>query len=404
MRQRWSVEEDEVEEQAALDLVRRAIAVARAQWPEMADTSMEVPLDYFRDPDLAAREREVYETTPLALIASSEIAAPHDFLVRNAVGRSVLLTRDGDGSARAFLNVCRHRGAEVASGCGNARRLQCPYHDWVYDSSGALVGMPLRDRYDDLDLGDYGLVELPCEERHGFVWVVLRRDHPIDVAAHLGALDAEIGDLGCDRMTYHASHAEARLELNWKGVAEGLLEGLHVPFVHADTFNLNPQAFNVDVAFSDAIGPHIRWGLPFFGKEEAERLATVPESEWKPAEMIGCIWFVWPGLLLANELYGVIYADLTPGATTEESFMRYGWLSPVTEPPEGMPTPAEMADRAAYAVTQDQAVWAGVGRGLATGQHPRELIGRNERAVQLFHEVVADRTGYAGLRRVGQDT
>ena len=42
-----------------------------------------------------------------------------DFLVRNAIGRSIMLTRDDDGVAHAFLNYCRHRGAEPAQGCGS---------------------------------------------------------------------------------------------------------------------------------------------------------------------------------------------------------------------------------------------------------------------------------------------
>ena len=28
-----------------------------------------------------------------------------------------------------------------ADGCGNARRFACPYHGWVYDPQGALVGI-----------------------------------------------------------------------------------------------------------------------------------------------------------------------------------------------------------------------------------------------------------------------
>ena len=55
-------------------------------------------------------------------------------------------------------------------------------------------------------------LQLPSEERHGFVWVVLQRDQPIDVAAHLAELDDEIGRLGCDKMRYHPSHAEARID------------------------------------------------------------------------------------------------------------------------------------------------------------------------------------------------
>jgi hypothetical protein len=70
------------------------------------------------------------------------------------------------------------------------------------------------------------------------------------------------------------------------------------------------------------------------------------------------------------------------------------------EPPDGMPTPEDMAARAARAIYQDQAVWEGCGRGLARGQHGYELIGRNEKGCQLFHELLAQRTGFTGLRYV----
>jgi choline monooxygenase len=389
-----------VERESALGLVRRAVDIGVNLWPEMAERYMEVPLDYFTDPDIFATERALHERSPMALVASCEIAAPHDFLVRNALGRSVLITRDEDGVAHAFLNYCRHRGAEPAQGCGNARRFTCPYHAWVYDSRGSLVGMPLRDRHDQLTLGDYGLVELPSEERHGFVWVVLQRDHPIDVAAHLGELDDEIGQLGCDKMRYYPSHEEVRIDANWKAVSEGLLEGIHVPIVHARTFNLNPQAANVDVAYYDGFGPHVRWGLGLFDHDGAEQMRAVPESQWDVDQAIGNIWLISPGLLLANELYGVIYATLTPGSHPGESFFRYGWLSPVADAPPGMPSPEQMADRARRAVFEDLAVWEGCGRGLAMGQHECELIGRNEKGLQLFHEGLARETGYAGLRYV----
>ena len=389
-----------VQHHVTMELLKRAIVIAEDQWPEMAEHHMEVPIDYFSDPEMARREREMFETSPLPLIAASEISEPHDYVVRNALGRSVLITRDEDGRSHAFLNYCRHRGAEPASGCGNARRFSCPYHAWVYDSKGQLMGMPMRDRHDGFDLTPYSLVELPSEERHGFIWVVLRRDHPIDVAAHLGDLDAELAALGCDKMQYYNALEEAPLAANWKSVAEGVLEGLHVPHVHVGTFNLNPQASNIDLAFYDSVGGHIRWGMPMFGPEGAKKLRETPEEEWEPLQHIGCIWYIFPGLLLSHELYGVIYADLTPGQSTDESHFRYGWLSPVEEAPPGQPSPRAMAARAAKAIRQDQLVWEGCGRGLARGQHGYELIGRNEKGPQLFHELLAKRTGYAGLRYV----
>ena len=296
----------------------------------MADANMEVPLDYFTNEEIAAKERALYETSPLALVAVVR-DRESTRLPRPQRGRALrALTRDEDGVAHAFLNYCRHRGAEPAHGCGNERRFTCPYHAWVYDTKGQLVGMPLRDRYDDLDMSRYGLVELPSEERHGFVWVVLRRDHPIDVAAHLGELDTEIGELGCDRMSYYSSIAEAPLAANWKSVAEGLLEGLHVPYVHADTFNLNPQAVNVDLAFSDAVGPHVRWGLPMFGKDEADAAAGHARrpsggprraSAASGSSRRGCCW---PTSCTASST-----PTSAPGRALDQSTFRYGWLSPV---------------------------------------------------------------------------
>ena len=387
-----------MQRETGIALMKRALDIMEAQRPELAESHMEVPLDFYNNEGVAEKERELFETSPLALVASSEIPKPHDYLVRSAVGRSVLLTRDADGQAHAFLNYCRHRGAEPVQGCGNARTFTCPYHAWSYDIRGHLVGMPHRDRFEDLDLSRLSLVELPSEERHGFLWVVVRPGAEIDVAAHLGELDAEIASLGCANMSYYSALSHEPLASNWKSVAEGLLEGLHVPYVHPGTFALNPQAAAVDIAFFDSFGPHIRWGMPMFGRDEVARIRATPEEEWDPAASIGCIWWIAPGLLIAQELYGLIYADLCPGDNTSEAFFRYGWLSPTTEAPEGFSSPAEMAARAAQAVRQDQPVWETCGRGLARGAHDATLIGRNEKGVQLLHESVAKQIGYAGLR------
>jgi hypothetical protein len=35
---------------------------------------------------------------------------------------------------------------------------------------------------------------------------------------------------------------------------------------------------------------------------------------------------------------------------------------------------------------------------MALGAHEYALVGKNEKGVQLFHQAVADQTGYTGLR------
>lgn len=110
-------------------LTHRALQLVRAGTTDMAEATLRVPLEYYRDPDLAARERsEVLALTPLALMPSAQIPCPYDYVVRDVLDVSVLVSRDGDGTTHAFLNYCRHRGARPASGCGSARRFSCPYH------------------------------------------------------------------------------------------------------------------------------------------------------------------------------------------------------------------------------------------------------------------------------------
>jgi nitrite reductase/ring-hydroxylating ferredoxin subunit len=326
------------------------------------------------------------------------------------MGRSILLTRDEDGVAHAFLNYCRHRGAEPAQGCGKARGFSCPYHAWTYNTKGELVGMPLPDRNATLDYRKLGLVELTSEERHGFIWVVLTPGRTIDVASHLGEVDEQIASLGCERMKYYSALAHEPLAANWKTVAEGLVESLHVPFVHRATFNVDPagggerfQSISaIDLAVYDRFGPHVRYSLPMFGQKEIAEIRQLQASGQKapPAGRIAQVWLLSPGVLLAQELYGLIYADLEPGPTIGSTLFRYGWMSPVDHAPENLPSPADMARRSAAAVREDAPVWATCARGLAFGGHDHTLVGKNEKGVHLFHEALAEQTGYEGLSYV----
>ena len=192
---------------------------------------------------------------------------------------------------------------------------------------------------------------------------------------------------------------------NWKCVAEGVVESLHVPFVHRATFNVDPGTQGdrftgstaIDLAIYDRFGPHLRYCLPVFGKdavpEMRDRISHGGAFDW---QQVVQVWLISPGVLIANDSYGLDIGFMEPGETTETSFFRYGWMGPAS-PPEGFPTLAEMAQRAGDAVREDSPVWEGCGRGLAFGQHGFALIGRNEKGVQLFHETLCEQTGFDGL-------
>src|SRR5690606_5335937 len=78
----------------------------------------------------------------------SEIPNPGDFLTRTIARRPLILVRDQDGTVRALLNTCPHRGNLVCRDKkGNARGFTCFYHAWSFNTSGELVGLPGDDAY-----------------------------------------------------------------------------------------------------------------------------------------------------------------------------------------------------------------------------------------------------------------
>ena len=123
----------------------------------------------------AALERErLFRALPMFMGLSTRLPKPGDYLAEDVAGMPVLMTRGADGQVRAFANICRHRGAPVASGCGNARAFVCPYHGWTYDSAGKLLGTTDKVGFAGLDLAAHGLVPLPAAEKHGMLYIRAR--------------------------------------------------------------------------------------------------------------------------------------------------------------------------------------------------------------------------------------
>ena len=124
----------------------------------------------------------IYKTLPLALCLSSEISNANSHRAMKVIDTPVLVTRGEDMKARAFLNVCRHRGSQVCEeGRGEKRNFICPYHAWTYNHEGKLVGMYGEKTFGDLNKQEFGLIELNCEERAGLIWVTLSPEVQFDI-------------------------------------------------------------------------------------------------------------------------------------------------------------------------------------------------------------------------------
>lgn len=382
------------------ELTRRALRHAVDGTTDMADRELKVPLHYYRDPKITEiEESQILRRVPLAIVPSAQIPERNDYVVRTVLGDSLLVTRDRTGASHVLLNYCRHRGAMPACGSGNAARFVCPYHAWTYKNTGELFMVPGKSGFDSMDVKDYGLVELPSEERYGFIWAVLSADATIDVDAHLGPLKDELAQWDYRSYGYHTER-EFSSEVSWKGALEAFAEGYHFPFVHGES--LIGQNTLPNTAVYDEFGKHHRIGFPFTWIKNLAAAASGPaegdsSGSFDPSANMGVIYWVYPNLILANSPVGVEIIDMLPDGDPTRCTVRHSWMGRVPATDDDMRALYDTVYEGVHAAVRDEdfAMLPQCGQGVRHGQHDHMIIGRNEIAVQHMIKVFAEELGVA---------
>lgn len=374
------------------ELTRRALRHALDKTTDMAARELRVPLHYYSDPKITdIEESQILRSVPLAIVPSAQLPKANDFVVRSVLGDSLLVTRDRNGASHVFLNYCRHRGAMPACGSGNASRFVCPYHAWSYRNTGELFAVPGQAGFDSMNKADYGLVELPNQERHGFIWAVLTAGATIDVDAHLGSIGAELELMNYASYGYH-DDKEFQSEVSWKGGLEAFAEGYHFPFVHGESVIGQNALPNTGVY--DEYGKHHRIGFPF---NWITNLVDDPAGSWDPHQNMGVIYWIYPNLILANSPIGVEIIDILPAGEPTRCSVRHSWMARVPASNDEMHAVYDQVfnDVHAALVDEDFAMLPQCGEGVRHGQHDHMIVGRNEIGVQHMIKVFAQELGVA---------
>lgn len=243
------------------DRIRRALELLRQETTDQFDSVVEFEPHEFTDAALAKAERDyVFGRVPSIVAHSSELARANDFMTVQMPRNSLLVVRQKDGSARAFVNVCRHRGAMLEE-CekGRSRIFSCPYHRWSYDPDGSLRTITRDTTFGDVDRSEHGLIEVPCEERHGFIWVVDNADASIDVASWLGPeMDQILAEYDlADSVCFQAGGFDE--PVNWKLMQDAFLDGYHIQYAHPNTAG---KIIHTNVMAFEDFGRHCRFIAP----------------------------------------------------------------------------------------------------------------------------------------------
>jgi nitrite reductase/ring-hydroxylating ferredoxin subunit len=375
-----------MDQSTQIRLTREVLAHLDNRTTDLADEVMYHDIAAYASPQRLALEKQIlFRKYPLLMGMSGQLRARGDYLTDDYSGVPIVVVRDRAGAARAFLNVCRHRGARLVDGCGNAGRVfSCPYHGWSYGLDGKLMGIPDQDSFAGMDKAGRGLVELPLVERDGLIWVLPEVNGELDLVKHLGALGPELASYGFG--DYH--HYETRVirrKLNWKIVIDTFLEPYHFGVLHADTVG---PIFFPNLCLFEGFGPHLRETLP---RRSIEALRQQPEAEWDLVPHTALVYVLFPNTVLVMQADHVETWRVYPADDkVDECVMYLDFLIP--EPADtdkaklhwdrNMDLTIRTVDE------EDFPVGEGIQSGFAAAAQTALVFGRNEPALAHFQRSI----------------
>ncbi len=368
------------------DLTRRALEHFKHGTTDQAESTMRIEVDAYRDPERYAREVDrCFRHLPLALALSIELPEPGDYRAMTIVDVPVIVVRGKDGTVRAFINACRHRGARICEpGEGNTRVFSCPYHAWAYGTDGKLISRYAADTFGEVDHDALGLTQLWCAERAGLIYVLLTPGEQCDIDKWLGDFIIELESLKLD--TWSIFETRELDGPGWKVALDGYLEVYHHNSLHGKTVG---QMTIGNLLVLDTWGPHQRLT---FGRKTLADIVDEPENEWDVNAHIRLIHNCFPNLSVSGIVGGhCLVSQIFPGPTPESTITRQTVLTakaPATdEERQACQMFSEMVLQAVR--DEDYAVGGTIQDSLQTQANQGFIFGRNEPAVQNYHRTIA---------------
>ena len=377
--------------------LRQMVDMVAARETERADGPLPLHKGVYIDEARFAAEREhLFLGQPIIAGLSGDIPNPGDLLLFDAAGPSIIVARGKDGVVRAFRNMCTHRGAKLVEESepfsDHRARLTCPFHAWTYDAAGKLIGQPSKASFAGCEIGARNLLEVPCQEYLGLIFVRPGGGEPIDAAAHLGSIAPVLEAIELHRAE-PVKKGILTADSNWKFALDTYSEGYHFATLHDSTIG---QTHYSDVSVVERFGRHHRIGFP---DKSVGELIGKDEAEW-PVTDYGGVHFIFPNSVL-------FFGAVTPGSFFTQLFRlfpdgvgktrcQFAVYAPFGNEGEAHQAMCEMAYDATATVvqTEDYRVASNGYANLLTAPDDYHVVlGSNEAAVQWVHQHIAKEIG-----------
>ena len=346
----------------------------------------------FTDPSVLEWELETFFRGGWVCVGHAErVGVRGQYVMAEIGGESVFVVAGEDGTPRAFLNTCRHRGARLVDQPeGRVPRLQCPYHAWTYHFDGSLRSAPHTAGIEDFDPACHGLKAVRTAVVEGLVLIDLSgaAPHPEEHVGDLAPLLARyrLGDLRRARRIVY------EVDANWKAIAENYSECLHCPGVHPELNRLSSYLSGEAYAGAGAWcggSMVLRDGTATMGRDGGT--ARPPITGLGGDDLRSVLYFLlFPNALVSLHPDYVMLHTLWPRATDRTEVVCEWLFEPATIEAEGF-DPSDAIDFWDQVNREDWHVCALAQRGMQSSGFEPGRYTTQEGDVHAFDVMVAER-------------